>query len=405
MPDYPSSESSEREKIVEWLEANRGQIITRWMNAVAEDEHIPSSDRLTMTMLQDHFPEMLREIIVEVRRDHQRVDDQEAHETGAAHGKARWRHGYRLNEVLRELARIRELILTDVSTFCRAQISEKACEDVVQKIRCFFDAIVAASAEQFVEAQEVEVALRTGQLEHAYEQVQAATEQMRIISESRLRLLRAVIHELRNSLQPVELAARALREESNAVNRREIGRQLTGSAEHLQSLLDRLRELSGLLSGDVRVQLLKVDLAEFLREVEKTHRPAAEGKGLEFEIRQALDFPEIISDPNKLRKIAAHLVSNAIQFTASGFVHVETAAADGDRWIFRVSDSGGGIDPIDRRQIFDVFHRKGEGARSGLGLGLIFTRHLAHLLGGEVTFQSTFGKGSFFEVNLPRRMS
>ena len=355
-----------------------------------------------MMMLQDHFPEMLREIIVAVRRDDQRVDDHEAHETGAAHGKARWRNGYRLNEVLRELSRIRELILADVSTFCGVQISENARDGVVQKIRCFFDPVVAASAEQFVQAQEAEVVLRTSQLEHAYEQVQAATEQMRIISESRLRLLRAVTHELRNALQPVELAARALREESNAINRQEIGRQLTGSAEHLQSLLDRLRELSGLLSGEVRIQWLKVDLAAFLREVEKIHRPAAERKGLEFEIRQSLDFPEIISDPNKLREIAAHLLSNAIQFTASGFIHVEAVAADADRWIFRVSDSGSGIDPLDARQLFREIHRSGETTHTGLRLGLIFTRHLAHLLEGDVTFQSTFGEGSCFEVNLPR---
>jgi len=63
--------------------------------------------------------------------------------------------------VLRELFRIRELILADVSTFCRGQTSEKVRYAVAQTIRCFFDSIVAASAEQFVQAQEAEVVLRT----------------------------------------------------------------------------------------------------------------------------------------------------------------------------------------------------------------------------------------------------
>jgi signal transduction histidine kinase len=67
-----------------------------------------------------------------------------------------------------------------------------------------------------------------------------------------------------------------------------------------------------------------------------------------------------------------------------------------------VTDSGIGLKPSDARQIFHEFHPEDLSSQSGLHLGLIFTRHLAHLLGGEITFRSTLGEGSCFEVNLPR---
>ena len=370
------------------------------MKAASDDDQIPSADRLTMESLKDHFPDMLSELIVAVRRGGHDSNDSTTRNIGRDHGKTRWRNGYRLDEVLRELARVREIILNDAITFCRTRISEKVRENVVQTVRFFFDTIVATSAQQFLQAQEAEVLLRTSQLGNAYEQVQAATEELRSITESRLRLLRAVTHELRNALQPVAFAAQALLDEPDTVNRVEIGKQLVGVAGHLQTLLDRLRELSKILAGETRVRLEKVDLEDLLRDLENRHRSVAESKGLQFQCRRTIDPTEITSDPDKLREIGTHLLSNAIKFTNAGFVHLEIAAGEADRWILRVTDSGCGIGSIDSRQIFREFHSATD-PHSGVRLGLIVARHLAHLLGGEITFQSAAGEGSRFEVNLP----
>jgi signal transduction histidine kinase len=401
MPEHSQSDAAELAQVSERLAANRDRIIEDWLKAVSDDDQIPSADRLSMGSLKDHFPDMLSELIAAVRQGRHDANDSTTRNTGRAHGKTRWQNGYRLDEVLRELARVREIIIDDAMAFCRGRISEKVRENVVQTIRVFFDTIVATSAQQFLQAQDAEVVLRTSQLQNAYEQVQAATEQVRLVSESRLRLLRAVTHELRNALQPVGFAAQALLEESDPENRREIGKQLVGVAGHLQILLDRLRELSKILAGETRVRLEKVDLDELLHDLEERHRFVAESKGLQFQFRRTVDSAEITSDPDKLREIGTNLLSNAIKFTNAGFVHIEIAAADDDRWILRVTDSGCGIDPIESRQLFKEFH-SGNDLHSGLHLGLIFTRHLAHLLGGEITFQSTVDDGSRFEVNLPR---
>jgi signal transduction histidine kinase len=371
------------------------------MRAVSSDENIPSADRLTMTTLQDHFPEMLREL-AEAVREPRKSDAPAARETGSAHGRARWRSGYRIDELLRELARIREMVLKEIATIEPGEVSDEVRGNLNRTVLVFFDTIAATSARQFVDAQEAELVLRADQLEHAYEQVQAATQQFRLTAESRLTLLRAVTHELRNSIQPITFAAEALLEEPNPGNRQDISTKLYAAATRLQSLLDRLVRLSSLLSGKARLRLVPVYFSALLRDLETEHRPIAEIRGIRFESHESVGFSHAISDPDRLREIGEILLSNAIRFTTTGFVRLEMVAAEAERWIMRVTDSGSGIDPIDARRLFIELHTHGEAAQSSLRLGLVLARHLARLLGGEITFQSTIGQGSRFEVNLPR---
>jgi len=144
-----------------------------------------------------------------------------------------------------------------------------------------------------------------------------------------------------------------------------------------------------------------VALRELAGDLEREHRPIAEKKGLRFLSGLSVEFAEIISDQNKLHEIGEILLSNAIEYTTAGSVSLEVVYAEPHRWALRVTDTGSGIDPIDAHQIFSEFHSRNSAA-SGLRLGLIIARHLARLLGGEITFQSTIGEGSRFEVNLPR---
>jgi signal transduction histidine kinase len=402
MPENQPPEASERARIAQHLDANRDRIIASWLEAVQRDDRIPSADRLTMEALKDHFPEMLAELISAVHEGQAGEEAGEALETGREHGKARWRNGYRLDEVLRELNRIREMIVKEVVAFCEGGISGKVRDQAVQTMRFLFDSIVATSAQQFVKAQEAEVILRASQLQHAYELVQAATEERRAVAQSRLGLLRAVTHELRNTLQPITLAAELLLRKPDASDRETVAGRLSAIAGHLQTLLDRLGALSSLLAGDARVRLEKINLVDLLHSLAEMHRDNAERKGLRFESRVSIDVPEITSDREKLQEIGAILLSNAIKFTSTGFVRVEISGADDDRWILRVSDSGSGIDPKETRHIFREFHSQHTSSQTGVRLGLVISRHLAHLLGGEITFQSTVGEGSCFEVNLPR---
>ena len=386
-------------RVAQHLETHIEALVRRWVDAVVSDTEIPSSDRMTFSALQDHFPEMLRELAVTIRVGVQEVREGEIKTTGAAHGKMRWKNGYRLDEVLRELDRARQIIIGEI----RGLFAENEAVDVdpiTHEVERFFSLVAATSAIQFSAAQGAEILLRNRQLHHAYEQVQAATDEVRDISESRLSLLRAVTPELRNAVQPLVLAATFLKE--STIWDTEAEQSLKVSATRLQSLLSTLADLSTLLAGDLGVEIEKFGLFELLDYIESKHRSAAESKGLRFESQLERDMTDVYSDLSKVKAIADELVQNALKFTELGFIRVEIAESAADRWVLRVADSGRGFEPRVARQVFGELHGPPESQNAGARLGLVTSRYLARLLGGELTFITSPLKGSTFQLNLLR---
>jgi len=401
MPTVLPAGDANRIDLADWLDQNRLSIISQWMVAVRGDGKIPSADHLTISALEDHFPQLLAELIEVLRQADPAVNLWQTQRTGESHGKARWRNGYRLDEVIRELARLREIILGKVRDFAHQRDSPEMREAADEKIRYFFDVVIATSARHFVKEQQAEVVLRTQQLSHAYEQVQAVSQELRLVADSRVRALRGVSHELRNSLHIVNLAADALLNESQSGERMAIATRLGTHAVRLRLLLDRLHEYSDLLAGEAHLTAEPLEVASLIQELVETHGRSAGEKGLKLEGSSTPDLPTIVTDGPKLRKIAEVLVSNAIQYTNSGSVRIKASLDAPGRWILQVADTGMGIDPLNANLIFSEFHIRGPIESRGLGLGLVIARHLAHLLDGEVTFHSALGEGSTFEVNLP----
>jgi signal transduction histidine kinase len=110
-------------------------------------------------------------------------------------------------------------------------------------------------------------------------------------------------------------------------------------------------------------------------------------------------------DREKVIQILVNLLSNAIKFTpAGGKLTIECEAA-GDKVLIRVSDTGLGIQPDKLEMIFDPFVQvKGgtTGPEAGIGLGLAISRGLARGMDGDLTAESTVGRGSLFTLSLPR---
>ena len=394
-------ESAWRAQVAHHVSSRKEAIVREWMNVVAADPEIPSADRLTFSALEDHLPEMLLELAAAIHHGAE-VEEHSIKATSAAHGKARWRNGYRLDEVLRELNRIREMIVGEIRDFLAGNAGAEG-ESIIREVEHFFCLVAATSAIQFSAAQNGEILLRNRQLEHAYEQVQAATEEVKDVAESRLRLLRAITHVLRNSVQPVVLAATNLKESSKWSS--ETDEPLMNSARRLQSLLSTVTELSSLLAGELVLKIEKFRLPDLLESIDSKHRAHAESKGLRFESRLQSQIADVTSDLTKIKAIADELVQNAIKFTDSGFVRVEIADSEEDLWILRVTDSGKGLEPDLARHVFGEIHHQPDVPNAGARLGLVVSRHLARLLQGELTFISTLHEGSAFQLNLPREMA
>ena len=116
----------------------------------------------------------------------------------------------------------------------------------------------------------------------------------------------------------------------------------------------------------------------------------------------------VIGDKNHLRQILVNLISNAIKFTDKGYVSITVLVEDEideDLIIhFKIKDSGIGISQKDQKQLFKAFSQiEADSNRrfSGSGLGLVISRNLAKLMGGDISLNSEQGKGSTFTLSLP----
>jgi PAS domain S-box-containing protein len=177
------------------------------------------------------------------------------------------------------------------------------------------------------------------------------------------------------------------------------------SAEHLLSLINDILDLSKIEAGRVNIYPVEFPLEPLVVECMRTVEPIIKGKKLQLLKNIESDLPVLLTDKDKVRQILINLLSNAMKFTERGKVTVK-AQRRGEDVMIAVADTGIGIPKDAMGRIFDEFSQVDDSSTrryGGTGLGLTITRHLAQLLGGDVTVESTVGIGSTFTVTIPQR--
>lgn len=224
------------------------------------------------------------------------------------------------------------------------------------------------------------------------------------------RFLASMSHELRTPLNAIlgftgTLLMR-LPGQLNADQEKQL-KTIQASARHLLSLINDLLDLAKIESGKIELQQEPVSCRETVSTVAETLRPLAEQKGLVFEL--ALPETDIVvrADRRALKQILINLVNNAIKFTESGAVRLALTHEAGNRRrsvCIKVSDTGTGIREEDKGKLFHAFAQLDATSTrrfEGTGLGLYLSQKLSDLLGAELSFQSTYGRGSVFTLSLP----
>ena len=218
--------------------------------------------------------------------------------------------------------------------------------------------------------------------------------------------LATVSHELRTPLTAILGWAHLLRggmlEAGAAANALET---IERNARSQAQLIDDLLDVSRIVTGKLRLDVVPVDPHSFIDPAVEAVRPAAEAKGVE--LRKVIDAGAgvVVGDPARLQQVVWNLLSNAVKFTpAGGRVELRLGRADAHVEIV-VSDTGAGIDPDFLPHVFERFRQADQRTtrrHGGLGLGLSIVRHLVELHGGAVRVESAGeGAGSTFTVTLP----
>ena len=175
--------------------------------------------------------------------------------------------------------------------------------------------------------------------------------------------------------------------------------QIASSGHHLRELVDDLLDISRLEAGKINLAIEDVALSALLRDTLASLEPQACAKGIALELH-APEALHLCTDARRVRQIVLNLLSNALKFTERGSVTIVLERRPPRRAAVSVVDTGAGIPPEDQARVFDEFVQLGT-TNGGTGLGLPISRRLARLLGGELTLDSTPGRGCCFTLTLP----
>ncbi len=176
------------------------------------------------------------------------------------------------------------------------------------------------------------------------------------------------------------------------------------SGENLLRLVNQILDLAKLESNTLKMNYIQGDVLAFVKYIAESLHSLANAQNLMLRVES--DQPRIVMDydPERFLQIIHNLLSNAVKFTPSGGKVVLRADQKGQWLHISVSDSGAGIPPEELPHLFERFFqaRNQEHAKAGgTGIGLSLTRELVRAMSGEISVESTVGKGSTFLVKLP----
>jgi PAS domain S-box-containing protein len=182
-------------------------------------------------------------------------------------------------------------------------------------------------------------------------------------------------------------------------------RVVADASQHLLAIINDLLDMSRIEAGAVALESSPFVVRDLLHRIMRRFRLQAEAKGLQFTLEEDIGQRVIVGDERRIEQIVSNLVSNAIKYTLQGRVLVKCSAGDGTLRV-DVVDTGPGIAPQDQSRLFRYFSQvtPASGRLSeGTGLGLAIAKGLAEAMDGEVTFDSTPGRGSTFSLSVPTR--
>ena len=175
------------------------------------------------------------------------------------------------------------------------------------------------------------------------------------------------------------------------------------SGKHLLSLIQDILDVSKIESGQFKVNITHFDMQTAIEAAVGVVFPLANEKGLSLIVEVEPHTKIIHSDQRRVEQILSNLLSNAIKFTEKGEVKVECNVSDG-QVITRIIDTGIGIKPEHMDRLFKPFIQLDDSLSrrfEGTGLGLSICKKLVEMLGGSISVQSEYGKGSVFTFSLP----
>ncbi|MDZ7276629.1 MAG: HAMP domain-containing histidine kinase [candidate division KSB1 bacterium] len=249
-----------------------------------------------------------------------------------------------------------------------------------------------------------ELRLRHQHLAESQQKYRALYEKLQELYRLKSIFVADVSHHLRTPLTviggEIELV---LRQQRSPEKYQEVLHIVADETKQLARVVDNLLTLGKAEAGNLVFMQEGVDLAEICMRQIRQARLLAKARGLHLEAAIANDSL-ICGDSNRLAEMVFNLLDNAVKYTPQGGTITVTLHSTPDTLVLRVTDTGIGIAAEERDRVFERFYRGNNACAQarGVGLGLAICKSIVEAHGGSIEVVSQTGKGSTFEVRLPR---
>jgi signal transduction histidine kinase/CheY-like chemotaxis protein len=252
--------------------------------------------------------------------------------------------------------------------------------------------------EQRVDERTLQLALANAELANAIEEARSA-------NQAKSAFLSSMSHELRTPLNAILGFAQILTSDtlpSTLEQKKEFANHILKSGRHLLTLINEILDLAKVESGTVTLSMEPVALGDTLQEIRTMVEPIAAGRGVR------VLYPEVpgavvLADRTRLKQVLLNLLSNAVKYNReAGAVVLSCEQVGPNRLRLSVQDTGVGLDAEQVASLFQPFNRLGQegGQQEGTGIGLVVTKRLVELMGGDIGVTSSPGVGSVFWIEL-----
>lgn len=294
------------------------------------------------------------------------------------------------NAMLLEIeGRTRELETSSTQTAREAAERSRAQQEVMR---------LNEQLEQRVDERTLQLALANAELANAIEEARSA-------NQAKSAFLSSMSHELRTPLNAILGFAQILTSDSlpsTLEQKKEFANHILKSGRHLLTLINEILDLAKVESGTVTLSMEPVALADTLQETRTMVEPIAAGRGVRV-LYPDVPGAVVLADRTRLKQVLLNLLSNAVKYNReAGAVVLSCEQVGPTRIRLSVQDTGVGLDAEQVASLFQPFNRLGQegGQQEGTGIGLVVTKRLVELMGGEIGVTSSPGVGSVFWIEL-----
>jgi signal transduction histidine kinase len=248
-----------------------------------------------------------------------------------------------------------------------------------------------------------------------FEEVQARTaelaktvEDLEIAGQHKSQFVANMSHELRTPLAAILGYAELMQEgfyEPQGPKSLDALTRIRSNGKHLLGLINTVLDIAKIESGQFTLNMAEYAIESMVETVRSATESLAQNKKLLLTTAVTKPLPLGLGDEQRLTQVLLNLVGNAIKFTDTGEVRVTAKSVNG-HFAVSVTDTGPGIPDEHQARIFDQFHQVDSSntkAKGGTGLGLAIAKQIVEMHGGRIWVESTVGKGSTFQMELPTR--